>query len=136
MGWLRKARKFRGISASELAIRVGVSLNYIQRIEGGSRTFEGDIRDRICDALGFDQDRIPFETSPLLERLDELSGTYGDDAFCSLEYVNVEGRLYFNGVTDLGEASLDPALSNPGSNPVRIRNARDFLKMQVALYEM
>ncbi|HJG61790.1 MAG TPA: helix-turn-helix domain-containing protein, partial [Enorma massiliensis] len=42
--WLKRARKMCGYTSRQLADMTGYKLNTIQRIEGGSRRFEGEAR--------------------------------------------------------------------------------------------
>lgn len=135
MSWLRQARNFKGLSAQQLADDVGVSLNYIQRIEGGSRPFTGEIRRRICEELGFGPKDISFDSKRLLDELDELARKEDESAFCSVSYIRVCGRLYYTGISELDPIGFSIDGRNDDTNPVRIRHARDLIEMQMVLYE-
>lgn len=135
MSWLRMARNFKGLSAQKLADEVGVSLNYIQRIEGESRPFEGEIRLKICDKLGFGPEDLSFDSRHLLDRLDDLAREQGESGFCSVDYMRISGRLYCTNVSEFDPTSFESGDTNDNTNPIRIRHARDLVRMQIILYE-
>ena len=70
--WLKKARKMCGYTSKQIADMTGYKLNTIQRIEGGSRSFEGEAKDRICHALALSPKTAPLDFELLLEIIDKL----------------------------------------------------------------
>ena len=59
--WLKRARKMCGYTSRQLADMTGYKLNTIQRIEGGSRRFEGEARALICRALSLSPETAPLD---------------------------------------------------------------------------
>lgn len=99
MSWLKSARGLAGISARELGERVGVSLNYIQRIEGGSRELPQELASRIYEALGFTPQEVRFDSQSLLQEIEQAIAAKGDAAWCLLEFKAVGQVLYFTSVS-------------------------------------
>lgn len=60
---LQTARKDKGMTQQQMADRLGISLNYYQKIEAGERTGDFQIWDDLEDITGIHQ-RILRETSP------------------------------------------------------------------------
>lgn len=52
---LNKVRKEMGISAAEMASRIGVTLNYYRKIEAGTRTGNVELWDKIENTIGIHQ---------------------------------------------------------------------------------
>ena len=132
--WLSKARKLKGITAKQLAKNVGVSLNYIQQIEGG-RPMSDSLASRIYDYLGFDEGDIPFESNRVLEKLRviEEECENGENQFCLCTLHRVG---YVSYIVDCSPAE-EGDLKNPPDNcePIRIRYAKNNLEAQMALFD-
>lgn len=59
---IRAFRKLKGLTQTELADRLGVSIAIVGTIERGTRRVDGRMLGRIAEALGVDQDElIPVE---------------------------------------------------------------------------
>lgn len=119
MSWLKSARGLKGISQRELAESIGKSQIYLKKIEAGDRDLPQELAEQIYDVLGFSPQDVPFDTSHLLLDLDEC----GDTVY--LDYVLVDGRIYFTKVQDA-----------PTENSVAASNhlARLLLQSQLVLF--
>lgn len=64
--WLRTARKARGFSVGELADLIGVSENYVGRVESGVRSIarRGDILNRLAVVLDIDAREVGKMAQP------------------------------------------------------------------------
>lgn len=130
--WIKLARNFLGITARELATNVGVSLNYIQRIEKGDRHMSSDVKERVYQALGFDPELISFESSLLLEKINELISSDSESQWCTLDSVMIKGRRYY---TDC-HCIVDPMnTDNLPDNILRLSYAKTEVETQIALHE-
>lgn len=117
MSWLKKARGLKRISSKKLAELSGMSMNYIQKIEGGNRSMPLDTAQKLYDALGFTPDEIQFNTSQLIEQI----GSMDTDAV-RLSYVLVDGVIYFTGFDEQSTFA------------VSIDSARLLLESQAVLF--
>lgn len=94
-----------------------MSMNYIQKIEGGNRDMPPDTAEKIYAALGFTPDEVRFETSELLERIEGW-----DTDAVSLSYVLVDDVIYFTGI------------DGQNAFTVSVDDARLLLKSQDVLF--
>ena len=117
MSWLKKARGLKRISSRELGEMCGMSMNYIQKIEGGNRGMPSDTAEKIYAALGFTPDEVRFETPELLEQIEGL-----DTDVVSLSYVLVGDVIYFTGIDEQSTFT------------VSVDNARLLLASQSVLF--
>lgn len=101
MSWLKKARGLKRISSKKLGEMCGMSMNYIQKIEGGNRGMPSDTAQKLYDALGFTPDEVRFDTPQLIERIEDL-----DTDTVHLSYVLVDGVIYFTGIADDGQEAF------------------------------
>lgn len=95
MSWLKKARGLKRISSKKLAELSGMSMNYIQKMEGGNRSMPLDTAQKLYDALGFTPEEVEFNTPQLIEQIENID----TDEIC-LSYVLVDGVIYFTGIAD------------------------------------
>lgn len=121
MSWLKKARGLKRISAKALAEECGLSMNYIQKIEGGNRDLPHSTASLIFDALGFSPQDIAFDTKTLLDRLETIEG----EEKLFLTYRVVDDVVYF---TDLVSEPTVPSIE------VTVDSARLLLKSQDTLF--
>ncbi len=84
--WVKKARKAAGLTAEQLAEKAGLSLNHIQRIEGGSRLPSPAAMDAIQEALGIWLENVSFDTEELAAELAADVEEFGADHDCWLIY--------------------------------------------------
>lgn len=103
MNWLKRARKAKSLTAKELASAAGVSLNYVQRIEGGSRPCPADLLAKFEDALGFTQDEVSFDYEGLIQKANDFIQEKGNEASCHLSYVFIDERIIFTDISLEGE---------------------------------
>ena len=130
--WIKLARNFVGMTARELAEKVGVSMNYIQRIEKGDRRMSSDVQERVFQAVGFNQELIDFDSSPLLKKINELIDSHSKSQWCTLDSVMVKGRRYY---TDC-HCIVDPMTTdNPPDNILRLSYAKTEVETQIILHE-
>lgn len=130
--WIKLARNFVGMTARELASKVGVSLNYIQRIEKGDRRMSNDVKERVYQAIGFNQKLVGFDSSSLLEKVNELIDSYSDSQWCTLDSVMIGGRRYYTDCRHI----VDPTdTDNPLDNILRLSYAKTEVETQIALHE-
>ena len=130
--WIKLARNFVGMTARELASDAGVSLNYIQRIEKGDRRMSNDVKKRIYQAIGFDQKHISFDSSLLLEKINDLIDANSESQWCTLDSVMVKGRRYYIDC----HCIVNPlSTDNLPDNILRLSYARTEVETQIALHE-
>lgn len=103
MNWLKRARKAKGITTKELAERAGISLNYVQRIEGNSRPLTSELLSTFEEILGFTQEDFSFNYEELITKADALIQEKGKSGKCVLSYGFIEGRIIFTGISLEGE---------------------------------
>lgn len=130
--WIKLARSFAGMTAQELATKAGVSLNYVQRIEKGDRHMSNDVKERVYQAIGFDQKLISFDSSSLLKKINDLMSSTSESQWCTLDSVMVKGRRYYTDchcIADLMNAD------NPPDNILRLSYAKTEVETQIALHE-
>lgn len=130
--WIRLARNFVGMTARELASDAGVSLNYIQRIEKGDRRMSNDVKERVYQAIGFDQKLVSFDSSSLLKKINDLISSNPESQWCTLDSVMVKGRRYY---TDCHCIDDPMNTDNPPDNILRLRYAKTEVETQIALHE-
>lgn len=95
VSWLKRARKAKGFTAKELAEQAGVSLNLIQRIEGGSRALSASSQEKIETALGFTREEFPLNFEDILAKLDTLIQENSEHTTCYISYSFVCGNIIF-----------------------------------------
>lgn len=99
MNWLKRARKAKGITARELADSAGISLNYVQRIEGNSRTLTPELLSSFEDYLGFTRNEFPFNYEELIAKAEALIQEKGKEGRCVLRYGFIDERIVFTGIS-------------------------------------
>ncbi|WP_217952808.1 helix-turn-helix transcriptional regulator [Adlercreutzia caecimuris] len=130
--WLKLARSFAGMTALQLSKEAGVSLNYIQRLERGDRHMSNEVRERIYRALGFNPELISFDSSLLLEKINELISSNAESQWCTLDSIMIGRRRYY---TDCHHVANLESVSNSTDNILRLCYARANIEAQIALYE-
>lgn len=133
MHWVKKARHIYGLSAKELANRAHLSLNYIQRIENGSRPLTMSAEKNICMVFGFAPEEIPLDTRPIIEQLDKLIASGAKS--CLAEYRVINERVYYTGVCPLSNRQEEPSEQPTKIVPMRCSHLRECLNAQVILFE-
>lgn len=103
MNWLKRARKAKSLTAKELAESAGISLNYVQRIEGNSRTLTSELLFAFESTFGFTQEEFPFNYEELIAKADRLIQERGKKEKCVLSYGFIDGRIYFTDIKLAGE---------------------------------
>jgi transcriptional regulator with XRE-family HTH domain len=88
---IRRLREQRGLSATELASRCGVSVSAISKVETGSRALSSDLRERIAGALDLHPDSL-LDAAPGRLRRVPLVG-WGDLLKVALKGVPTGGEF-------------------------------------------
>lgn len=130
--WIKLARNFTGMTAQELATKAGVSLNYVQRIEKGDRHMSNDVKERVYQAIGFDQKLISFDSSSLLKKINKFIDLHSESQWCTLDSVIIEGRRFY---TDCSYIADPASTDNLPDNMLRLRYAKTEVETQIALHE-
>lgn len=99
MSWLKRARRAKGLTANELATMLGISRNYLQRMESGSRDIPTSMLSKIQDTLGFTKDEMPFNFEELIQKCGEWIDEHGQNRKCYLTYSFIDGRIIFTGAS-------------------------------------
>ena len=140
--WLRKARKICGISARELAQRSGYSLNYIQRLESGSRPFTKEALDRISSSLGFSPEEVPLDFDQLEKDAKDLIDETSANNFCLVRFIwRYNKKLIvdlqpFHGEEDDDDAILEhPTLNDLNATPMRLSHVINEITALRNLYD-
>lgn len=119
MTWLKKARRLKRISSRELAELCGMSMNYIQKIEGGDRGMPIETANRIYRALGFTPEEVRFDTSKMINRVENAK-----EPEVALAYVLVDDVIYF---TDIAEKDDEESFVTTTSNARLLLISQDAL---------
>lgn len=130
--WIKLARNFVGMTARELASNVGVSLNFIQRIEKGDRRMSDSVKERVYQAIGFDQKLISFDSSSLLKKINKLIVSCSDSQWCTLDSVTIKGRRYHTDCHCIVDLSNIDSLPD---NILRLSYAKTEVETQITLHE-
>lgn len=93
--WIKKARKACGLTAAELAVKTGVSLNHINRIEQGSRIPSADLMERIEEALRVNRASVSFDSEDLMQEIEGDIAEFGGDELCWLVYRPIGNYICF-----------------------------------------
>lgn len=140
--WLKRARKMCGYTSRQLADMTGYKLNTIQRIEGGSRRFEGEARALICRALSLSPETAPLDFELLLQKVDDLIDQDGEGSFCLSVYVWRNSRrilldcLHWDDSLEEGIGGRDaPYPEDFETTPLRLRYARKEVEAVIAIYD-
>ena len=140
--WLKKARKMCKYTSKQIADMAGYKLNTIQRIEGGSRSFEGEAKDRICRALALSPQTAPLDFELLLEKIDKLIEQDGETSFCLSVFVWRNKRrilidfLHWDGTPE-GRAAVhsDAYPEDFETTPLELRYARREVEAVIASFD-
>ena len=140
--WLKKARRMSGLSAQKLADACGFSLNYIQRLESGERSFAGHAEQTICSYLEFSPKDISIDFDKLESSFDKLIEQDGETSFCLARYIRRSGIripidfLHWNGTEEeLSSAAKHPNITNVQVTPLRLQFAKEEIKAQRCIYD-
>ena len=117
--WLKKARRLKRISSRELAELCGMSMNYIQKIEGGDRGMPIETANTIYRALGFTPQEVRFDTSKIIKRVENAK-----EPEVALAYVLVDDVIYF---TDIAEKDDEESFVTTTSNARLLLISQDAL---------
>lgn len=91
-----------------------------------------DVKERVYQAIGFDQKRISFDSSSLLEKINELIDLHSESQWCTLDSVMIEGRRYY---TDCNYIADPTSTDNLPDNMLRLRYAKTEVETQITLHE-
>lgn len=122
MNWLKKARGLKRISSKALAEECGLSMNYVQKIEGGNRDLPHSTASQIFSALGFTPEEVRFDTEQLITELAAL----GENDKCYLRYRVVDEVVYFTDIESKASAE---------TMELRTADALLLLKSQQELFD-
>ncbi|MBE6854323.1 MAG: helix-turn-helix transcriptional regulator [Ruminococcus sp.] len=103
---IKRLRQQRGMTQSELAERVGVSLRSIQNYELGMRYPKRDILDRLCDALEVSLEYLVSSGDRFLMDAEEEGGARGKRA--AQQLIDSADALFTGGV--LSEEDQDKVM--------------------------
>lgn len=134
--WLRRARILTGMTAKQLAEKSELSLNFIQRVENGTRNMSDEVFQIVCRELGFIPEELNLDTRVLIDKIDSLIEEYGENSFCLLKMTEVIDRPYYVDCEyqDL-ESLKDSSITEIPSCLIRLKYAKKNVEYQQMMYE-